>query len=339
MRGKRMRSVEEEMTKQEWAEPHIPIESSKLWVRFASLTVPETLIEASNNENDAFGVMDLLSEQKNTAALRMLAYGVSTDQVDEITRMGKSTILESLMRFCGAIKSIYTAEFLWRPTDMDLQRLLKKGEMKGFPRMIRSIDCMHWTWKNCPSAWQGAYGDRKRAKSIILEVVTSFDTWIWHAFFRVPGAQNDLNILTQSPVFNDVLQGKAPKVTYWVNGHKYDRPYYLANSIYPMWLSFVKTVPRPRSAKEKHFASCQEGCRKDLERCFGILQARWTIVRGAAKMFDVEDEYNYDVIDEYEPDTMNNSITQIYCTHDATEELVQHKPLEMDGRYNERLIQ
>ncbi|KAM2311861.1 hypothetical protein ACFXTH_022325 [Malus domestica] len=248
-------------------------------------------------KNDAFGVMDLLSEQKNTAALRMLAYGVSTDQVDEITRMGKSTILESLMRFCGAIKSIYTADFLRRPTDMDLQRLLKKGEMKGFPRMIRSIDCMHWTWKNCPSAWQGAYGDRKKAKR------------------------------------------KAPKVTYWVNRHKYDRPYYLANSIYPRWLSFVKTVPRPRSAKEKHFASCQEGCRKDLERCFGILQVRWTIVRGAAKMFDVEDEYNYDVIDEYEPDTMNNSITQIYCTHDATEELVQHKPLEMDGRYNERLIQ
>ncbi|KAM1720697.1 hypothetical protein ACFX12_022328 [Malus domestica] len=50
-------------------------------------------------KNDAFGVMDLLSEQKNNAALRMLAYGASTDQVDEITRMGKSTILESLIGF------------------------------------------------------------------------------------------------------------------------------------------------------------------------------------------------------------------------------------------------
>ncbi|KAB2625296.1 polyprotein [Pyrus ussuriensis x Pyrus communis] len=80
-----------------------------------------------------------------TAALRMLAYGASADQVDEITRMGKSTILESLMRFCGAIESIYTAEYLWKPTNMDLQRLLKKTEMRGFPGMIGSIDCMHWT--------------------------------------------------------------------------------------------------------------------------------------------------------------------------------------------------
>ena len=156
----------------------------------------------------------------------MLEYGASAGQVDEISRMGKSTILESLIRFCGAVESIYTAQYLRKPTNMDLQRLLKKGEMWVFPGMIESIDCMHWTWKNCPSAWQGAYGDRKGAKSIILEAVASFDTWIWHAFFGVPGAQNDLNILAQSLVFKDVLQGKAPKVTYFVNGCIYEETYY-----------------------------------------------------------------------------------------------------------------
>ncbi|KAM2853527.1 hypothetical protein FF1_024106 [Malus domestica] len=201
--------------------------------------------------------------------------------------------------------------------------------MRGFPGMIGSID------------------------------LASFDTWIWHAFFGVPGAQNDLNVLAQSPVFNDVLQGKAPKVTYVINGRRYDGPYYLADGIYPRWETFVKTVPRPRSAREKHFASCQEGCRKDVERCFGILQARWAIVRGAARMFDVkslrsimmtcvilhnmivEDEFDYDAVDEYEPepDTMNNSRTRIYCAHDATKEPVQHEPLERDGHYNERVIQ
>ncbi|KAB2605701.1 plant intracellular Ras-group-related LRR protein 6 [Pyrus ussuriensis x Pyrus communis] len=169
-------------------------------------------------KKDAFGAIGLLPEQKIIVALRMLAYRAFADQVDEITRMGKSTILESLMRFCGAIEFIYTAEYLRKPANMDLERLLKKAEMRGFPGMIGSIDCMHWTWKKCPSAWQGAYGDRKGAKSIILETVAYFDTWIWHAFFRVPGAQNDINVLAQSPLFNDVLQGKAPKVTYEVNG-------------------------------------------------------------------------------------------------------------------------
>ncbi|KAM1321658.1 hypothetical protein EV1_014513 [Malus domestica] len=53
----------------------------------------------------------------------------------------------------------------------------------------------------------------------------------------------------------------------------------------------------------------------------------------------MEDEYDYDVVDEYEPDTMNNSRTRIYCAHDVTEEPVQHEPLERDGRYNELDIQ
>ncbi|KAM1016632.1 hypothetical protein ACFX2A_047282 [Malus domestica] len=53
----------------------------------------------------------------------------------------------------------------------------------------------------------------------------------------------------------------------------------------------------------------------------------------------VEDEYDYEAVDEYESDTMNNSRTCIYCAHDTTDEPVQHEPLERDGRYNERVIQ
>ena len=187
--------------------------------------------------------------------------------------------------------------------------------------------------------------------------MASFDTWIWHAFFGVPGAQNDINVLAQSPVFDDLVQGKSPKCTYWVNGTKYEGSYYLADGIYPRWSTFVKSVPHPHSEKEKHFAKCQEGCRKDVERCFGILQARWAIVRAAARLFDVEalrsvmmtciilhnmiveDEYDYDAVDEYEPDPFNNSRTRIYCAHDNTEDPVQHEPLERDGRYNELIAQ
>ncbi|KAM1067686.1 hypothetical protein ACFX2B_022712 [Malus domestica] len=53
----------------------------------------------------------------------------------------------------------------------------------------------------------------------------------------------------------------------------------------------------------------------------------------------VEDEYDYDVVDEYEPDLINNSRTHIYCAHDNTEDPVQHDPLEQDGHYNELIVQ
>ena len=49
----------------------------------------------------------------------------------------------------------------------------------------------------------------------------------------------------------------------------------------------------------------------------------------------LKDEYDYDAIFEYEPDTMNNSRTRIYCAHDDIEDPVQHEPLEHDGCYNQ----
>ncbi|CAL2278146.1 unnamed protein product [Prunus armeniaca] len=67
-----------------------------------------------------------------------------------------------------------------------------------------------------------------------------------------------------------------------------------------------------------------------LERYFGILQARWAIIRVAAHLFDeevlrsimmtciiihnmiVEDEYDYDAADVYESNPMTTALTRIY---------------------------
>ncbi|CAL8168280.1 unnamed protein product [Prunus armeniaca] len=92
---------------------------------------------------DVAGVLGLLLKQKLTAVIRMLAYGASADQVDEIARMGKSTTLEALVRFFDAIETLYTRDYLRRPTPKDLQRLLQKAEAQGFLGMIGSVDCMH----------------------------------------------------------------------------------------------------------------------------------------------------------------------------------------------------
>ncbi|CAL2267300.1 unnamed protein product [Prunus armeniaca] len=92
---------------------------------------------------DATGVLGLFLEQKLTASLWMLAFVTFANQVDEIARMGKSTILESLVTFCDAIETLYMRDYLRKPTSRDLQRLLQKAKTRGFPSMMGSIDCMH----------------------------------------------------------------------------------------------------------------------------------------------------------------------------------------------------
>ncbi|XP_050275352.1 uncharacterized protein LOC126717583 [Quercus robur] len=230
----------------------------------------------------------LSSLQKITAALRMLAYGVTADFMDEYVRIGESTAMKSLKKFVKAVVDIFSKEYLRSPNNDDIARLLANGERRGFPGMLGSIDCMHWKWKNCPVAWKGQYSGHIHEPTIVLEAVASYDLWIWHAFFGLPGSNNDINVLERSPIFSELEQGRAPAVNYSINGHEYKMGYYLADGIYPKWSTFVKTIPYPREQKKKLFAQAQEANRKDVERAFGVLQARFAIVRGPARFFHAE---------------------------------------------------
>ena len=82
---------------------------------------------------------------------------------------------------------------------------------------------MHWQWKICPVAHHGTYRDHKCHPIIILEAVTLYDTWIWHAYCGRSGIANDLNVLYRSDLFDDVLEGRAPNVNFIVNGRQYNR--------------------------------------------------------------------------------------------------------------------
>jgi hypothetical protein len=121
---------------------------------------------------------------------------------------------------------------------------------------------------------------------VILEAVASHALWIWHALFGLPGSNNDINVLHRSHLFDILAQGEAPTVKYTLNGHNYYMGYYLADGIYPNWSTFVKTIKAPTNLKAKYFATTQEAQRKDVERAFGVLQARFQIVRQLARLWD-----------------------------------------------------
>ena len=176
-----------------------------------------------------------------------------------------------MKRFCRAVVQIFSEQYLRTPNANDIARLLHIGEQRGFPGMLGSLDCMHWKWKNCPTAWAGQYAGRCRAPTIILEAVADYDLWIWHAYFGMPGTNNDINVLESSHLFSNLAKGTAPPAYYIIGGKEYNMGYYLADSIYPKWSTIGQTIHEPRTAKKKYFAMQQESCRKDVERAFGVL--------------------------------------------------------------------
>ncbi|KAJ9539051.1 hypothetical protein OSB04_031784 [Centaurea solstitialis] len=235
--------------------------------------------------HDARGVKGFSPLQKCTSAIRQLAYGTAADATDEYLQMSETTSRECFTNFCEGIIHLYMRRYLRKPTANDVQLLFALHEQQhGLPGMLGSIDCMHWDWKNCPVAWRGQYhrGDHQ-GPTTVLEAVASYDGWIWHAYYGTPGAVNDIVVVNQSPIFNDLFEGKAPDSSFSVNGRQYKHGYYLADGIYPKWTTFVKAYRYPTEPERIAFTERQESARKDIERAFAMLKSKWHIVKYPAR--------------------------------------------------------
>uniref|UniRef100_A0A453E6Z7 DDE Tnp4 domain-containing protein n=1 Tax=Aegilops tauschii subsp. strangulata TaxID=200361 RepID=A0A453E6Z7_AEGTS len=88
----------------------------------------------------------------------------------------------------------------------------------------------------------------KKGSTIILEAVADQETWIWHAFFGMPGSLNDINVVNRSPLMSKIANGDLPPVQFVANGRTYNYGYYLADGIYPKCQTFVKLLKKPEDA-------------------------------------------------------------------------------------------
>ncbi|XP_042962638.1 uncharacterized protein LOC122296908 [Carya illinoinensis] len=124
-----------------------PVYPSNLFRRRFRMSRPlylRILNEVESNDpyfvqrRDNAGRLGLSCMQKVTAALRMLAYGVTGDFMDEYIRIGESTAMESLKKFCETVVTVFSEEYLRSPTANDIARLLAVGEQRGFPAQGRA---------------------------------------------------------------------------------------------------------------------------------------------------------------------------------------------------------
>jgi hypothetical protein len=182
---------------------------------------------------NAAGELGHSTYQKVTAALRMLAYGIPADLIDDHLAMGESTSILCVKRFALAIVSVFGSTYLRAPNAQDTARLLEFNADRGFLGMLGSIDCMHWSLKNCPAAWYGQFKGYKKDPTIVLEAVADHETCIWHAFFGMPGSCNDISVLQRSPLMTRLAMREGTSVEFEANGHKYNYGYFLADGIYP----------------------------------------------------------------------------------------------------------
>jgi len=215
--------------------------------------------------------------QKLVAAFRVLAFGEAYDRADEYVRLSKATIEICVKKLLDFLITRYEPEYLRQPTKTELSAIMERSAARGLPGCIGSLDCSHWEWRGCPKALAGQYISRKKRRAIVLETICDHDLYIHHGFAGAPGSHNDLNVLGQSPLFMDMMDGNWPPkdLPYTVNGRTRTMLYYLTDKVYHKYPVFLSCYANPSTRKQRIFNRLQEAVRKDVERLYGVLTSRF----------------------------------------------------------------
>ncbi|KAG7371563.1 plant transposon protein [Nitzschia inconspicua] len=241
--------------------------------------------KADNRTNPATKMTIACVQARLLLPLKCLAYGVPSHTFCDYFQMSKTQARECCKKFNLLIPALYSKEYLRLPTKKDLVAINKlHSAVHKIDGMFGSLDCMHTTWKNCPVAWQGSFRGKSQQKStIVLEAIADHHLFFWHLSYGWAGTLNDINILNQSPFLRSLTDGvfnelESDVVPYSIGDEIFDKMFVLVDGIYPRYSRFVKTLKQPVSQSEQRFAKWQEAARKDIERAFGVLQAKFQAV-------------------------------------------------------------
>jgi hypothetical protein len=162
----------------------------------------------------------------------------------------------------------------------------------GVRGLLGSLDCMHWSWKNCPYAWKGQFQGKEKRPTVVLEAVVDYNLWIWHVSFGHAGSLNDINIWDKSPLLKSFMDGSFHEEVdfdFLLGGVVMNQLWFLVDGIYPELSRFAKTLSEPTNPAAANYAMWQEASRKDVERGFGVLQRKFHILVKSCELWYVED--------------------------------------------------
>jgi Plant transposon protein len=246
------------------------------------------------NTVDAAGKQGSSFHARLLLPLKTMAYGVAYHMLRDHFQMSRTAARNCCIVFHKTIKELYEKEYLRLPTEKDVKSIeaLHKTVHK-YPGMFGSLDCMHTVWKNCPVAWQGQYKGKAKNPTIVLEAISDYHMWFWHAAYGYAGTLNDLSILALSPFFASLLDGsfeiiEQSVVPFRIGVQEFQKMYILVDGIYPKYSRFVHGIKEPVGAHQQRYTAWQEASRKDIERAFALLQGKWQCMARPMHQMDLE---------------------------------------------------
>ena len=249
-------------------------------------------------QEDACRTSGIDPKVKVLIALKCLAYGVSSSAFQDYFQMSESTGQKCIKRFTMAIAQDQDlkAHYLRPLNRVDARRVVQHHlDQHGVAGMIGSLDCMHLVWRTCPMAWHGQFKGKEKVATVVLEALADNTLWIWHANFGAPGTLNDINIWDRSPLYESFINGQFIEdvdFEFELGGERFSKLWALADGIYPELERLAKPFSEPVGEDNIRYSTWQEAARKDIERCFGVLQRKFAFLAKPVELWFIEEISN-----------------------------------------------
>ena len=234
-------------------------------------------------------------EIKLLICLRLLARGNVVDDIVELSKGSNKSVRLLFKTFVTNFSNHFKKDFIRMPTGDELKSVLDVYQRLGFPGCVGSMDCTHVKWLCCPSEITNLCVGKEGYPTLSFQVVVDHARKINHVSASGFGTMNDINMCQVDVIVRNDKYGFLDRsgvrrnlyrdiefVVYDQDGvgHKVKGGYLITDGGYEGLSIFVNpNVPRSDRGAIV-WSEFIEAVRKDVECTFGILKARFHILKG-----------------------------------------------------------
>jgi hypothetical protein len=146
-----------------------------------------------------------------------------------------------MYKFCKAMIAVFGVVCLREPNVTETARLLLINKARGFWGMIEALYEMGV--EEVAFCMAGAVYMELEGCIVILEAVASH-------IYGFGTLSSELLVLTMTSTCSSSIRYCLGLQKAMINGHAYNKCYYLADGIYPDWFILVKTIRGPEEEKK-----------------------------------------------------------------------------------------
>ena len=249
---------------------------------------------------DKFGVEASPLSLLLLGALRYLGRGWTFDDIEEATAINAETVRQFFHKFIEyGSTDLYEKHVVTPTTAEDAEAHICDFHKAGFPGCVSSTDATHVSLENCSHRLKHIHkGFKLSLPSRTYNISVNHRRRILHSTSGHPASWNDKTLQRFDTFMEGVKSGESlPDVLFYldditVDGEiiavKYQGTWQMVDNGY---IKVPTAIPPSKNAvtfEELRWSQWLESMRKDVECTFGILKARWRILKTAIRLLSLE---------------------------------------------------